>query len=336
MVQIPLPWLIAVLTSLLLLPLWRAERLPQVTRLGLGAALVCLGMIGVLLGMRLSFQAEWAQIMQPFIAVWIPIAFWLGFAALTIEDPYPWKKVALRHGAFGLLGVIGVALRGADIVLPVITLVYLVALIRLFLRPAEVFLHLSPRDLRVMRGAMLITAFLFVFVFLADLSILIAIAMGRPGQIAGLVSGASGLLTAFVFLAILIGLPLIFARETGSDSTTSDEAPTNEDRALLARFDDMLSETALYADNGLTLARAARRLGVPARALSRAVNRIEGQNFSRHINGFRVDHAKRLLQETDLPVTDVMFEAGFLTKSTFNTEFRRITGQSPSAFRARG
>ena len=336
MIQIPLPWLIAVLTSILLLPLLRAERLPLVTRLGLGAALVGFGMIGVLLGLRFSFQAEWAQIAQPFIAVWIPIAFWLGYAGLTIEDPYPWKTMLKRHGAVGLISVIGVALRGADVILPILTLIYLVAMIRLLLRPDEAFLHLSPKDLRIMRGALLITVVLFVFTFLADLSILIAIALGRPGQVAALVSGASGVLTAFVFLTMLIGLPLIIGRSTGASSSPSSEAPTDEDRALLARFDAMLTETALFTDNGLTLARAARRLGVPARALSRAVNRIEGQNFSRHINALRVAHAQQLLQDTDLPVTDVMLEAGFLTKSTFNTEFRRITGHSPSTFRAQG
>ena len=119
-------------------------------------------------------------------------------------------------------------------------------------------------------------------------------------------------------------------------SASDSDPATEEDRALLAQCDHMLTETALYSDSGLTLARAARRLGVPARSLSRAVNRVEGQNFSRHINTFRISRAQTLLRETQLPVTDIMLEAGFLTKSTFNTEFRRITGLSPSAFRASG
>jgi AraC-like DNA-binding protein len=29
-----------------------------------------------------------------------------------------------------------------------------------------------------------------------------------------------------------------------------------------------------------------------------------------------------------------MFEAGFVSKSSFNTEFRRVTGKTPSQFRA--
>ncbi|MEL7151069.1 MAG: helix-turn-helix transcriptional regulator [Pseudomonadota bacterium] len=324
------------MTSILLVPVLRAERLPFVTRLGLGGALTGLALIGVLVGLRLSFQIEWSQVLQPFVAVSIPILFWLGFEALTVEDPYPWRRALLRHGGVAVLALLGVALRGADFVLPLLTLGYLVLLVRLFLRPGEAFLHLTARELRVARTAMLIVILLYVFVFLADLTILIAILMGRPGQILSLVSGASGVMAAFVFLAVLIGLPLAFAQGEQAASVRSGDDATDEDRALLVRFDALLSETALFTDSGLTLARAARRLGVPARDLSRAVNRVEAQNFSRHINGFRIEHAKHLLRETELPVTDVMLEAGFLTKSTFNTEFRRITGVSPSAFRSQG
>ena len=336
MTEIPLPWLVTVLTSILLLPLARAERLPHVTRLGLGVALLSLAIIGLLLGLRISFETNWAQRIQPFVAVLVPGSFWLGFHVLTVEDPYPWRRMALRHGGLTALALIGVSAGGADLVLPILTLIYFVALVRLYCRSGESFVHLATGDLRIARGSMLIVMALFVFVFLADLSILVMIALGRPAEVVPLVSGASGLLTTFVFLAVLIGLPLVFSRDGQPQSASDSDPATEEDRALLAQFDHMLTETALYSDSGLTLARAARRLGVPARSLSRAVNRVEGQNFSRHINTFRISRAQTLLRETQLPVTDIMLEAGFLTKSTFNTEFRRITGLSPSAFRASG
>jgi AraC-like DNA-binding protein len=46
-----------------------------------------------------------------------------------------------------------------------------------------------------------------------------------------------------------------------------------------------------------------------------------------------VRHAAALLETGDLSVTDVMLEAGFLSKSTFNTEFRRVIGKTPSEYR---
>ncbi len=95
-------------------------------------------------------------------------------------------------------------------------------------------------------------------------------------------------------------------------------------------------EKELFRDSNLTLARVAKRLSVPARDLSGATNRVTAENFSRFVNGYRIAYAKRALLETDLPVTEVMFEAGFLSKSSFNTEFRRVTGLTPSQFKTRG
>jgi AraC-like DNA-binding protein len=40
-----------------------------------------------------------------------------------------------------------------------------------------------------------------------------------------------------------------------------------------------------------------------------------------------------MLVETGAPVTRILFDAGFQTKSNFNREFLRITGMSPSAWR---
>ena len=106
-----------------------------------------------------------------------------------------------------------------------------------------------------------------------------------------------------------------------------------EQRALKSRLEALMTEAALFRDPELTVARLGRRLGVPARAVSAAVNRVTGENTSRYINDFRVRHAAHLLESSELSVTDVMLESGFISKSSFNTEFRRITGQTPSDHR---
>ena len=97
----------------------------------------------------------------------------------------------------------------------------------------------------------------------------------------------------------------------------------------------MLGRDDLYRDPDLSLSRLSRRLGVTARLVSEAVNRAAGKNFSQYVNEHRVRAACELLERTDAPVTQVMLEAGFVTKSNFNREFRRTTGESPSAWRAR-
>lgn len=110
-------------------------------------------------------------------------------------------------------------------------------------------------------------------------------------------------------------------------------AASDDHRRRAADLDRLMLEKRLWADPNLNLARLARRLGMPARTVSEAVNRVHGISVSHYVNNHRIAEACRLLADTDLPVTRILFEAGFMTKSNFNREFLRVTGQSPSDWR---
>lgn len=88
-----------------------------------------------------------------------------------------------------------------------------------------------------------------------------------------------------------------------------------------------------FLDPELSVSRLARMSGIPARELSELINRRYAVHFFDFVNRYRIDHAKRLLVETDDGVTDILFAAGFNTKSSFYTAFRRHTGTTPSAYR---
>ncbi|CAH0339979.1 HTH-type transcriptional activator RhaR [Rhizobium sp. CECT 9324] len=122
-------------------------------------------------------------------------------------------------------------------------------------------------------------------------------------------------------------------RIQGSERPSNATAASPEDRQVAADLDRLMSERRLYADTGLNLARIARRLSLPARSVSQAVNRVHGISVSHYVNNHRIADACRLLSETDLPVTRIVFDAGFMTKSNFNREFLRVTGMSPSDWR---
>jgi transcriptional regulator GlxA family with amidase domain len=47
----------------------------------------------------------------------------------------------------------------------------------------------------------------------------------------------------------------------------------------------------------------------------------------------RIRHARDLLQQTDLPVTEIAFECGFESADYFSRCFRNSTGLSPRAYR---
>ena len=99
----------------------------------------------------------------------------------------------------------------------------------------------------------------------------------------------------------------------------------------MGRVEALMAQQALYLDPDLTLSQVSRKLGVPVKQVSGAINRVTGENVSRYINGARIAAAQAALLAGE-NVTSAMLSSGFNTKSNFNREFLRVTGQSPSAW----
>jgi AraC family transcriptional regulator len=77
----------------------------------------------------------------------------------------------------------------------------------------------------------------------------------------------------------------------------------------------------------------ARAAGVHPVHLTRAFRRCFGCSPGEYVRERRIDHACRLLAESDRPITTVALEAGFSSPSHFATAFRRVTGSSPREYR---
>jgi transcriptional regulator GlxA family with amidase domain len=58
-----------------------------------------------------------------------------------------------------------------------------------------------------------------------------------------------------------------------------------------------------------------------------------GETPHRYLQRRRVERAMFMLRETDLSVTEICFDVGFLSLGTFSRTFREIVGQSPSVYR---
>lgn len=105
-------------------------------------------------------------------------------------------------------------------------------------------------------------------------------------------------------------------------------APRFSPEAIAAK----VREGGWHFDEDLTLGELARRLGTNASTLSAALNAREGMNFTRFINGLRVEAVCERLLETDgaTPnLLDLALDCGFGSKATFNRAFKRHTGLSP-------
>ncbi len=107
---------------------------------------------------------------------------------------------------------------------------------------------------------------------------------------------------------------------------------SQEDIEIIKSLEVFLTREPLHLDPNLTLARLARRLHLPEKRLSMAVNRATGANVSRYVNSWRVRHACSRIEQ-GASVTTAMLDSGFNTKSNFNRAFLRETGVSPSQWR---
>lgn len=112
----------------------------------------------------------------------------------------------------------------------------------------------------------------------------------------------------------------------------------NTDRIndLVKRITGLMEEEKLYEDPELTLQELANKLQLPPYQISQAINEGMKKNFYDLINSYRVEEAKRLLidpKNINYTILSVGFEAGFNSKTTFNTVFKKFTGLTPTDFR---
>lgn len=338
MPAIPLPFIIALLIALLLLRVWRLDNEHlRPSRLFLGACLV----LSITVGLRWTFDFRLLRFLQPIIASCLPVVTWLCFSGLTQHVSRHWLHLIPVFAVMVLSATWAIWEPPIDLVLALLFFGYGAGLLRLAAKGTDGFELVRLSDTpAAARTTALAGAFLIVN-GVVDLLVASDFAIARGDHAAGIIAVANLLtlpLLAFAIVAVGKGVP-----EAGSDDDASSQKPPEKvsaydetDNDILAALDRLLREKRLYRDPDLTLSRLARRAVIPARHISEAVNRVRATNVSQFVNEYRVAEAQRLLRETGAPVTDIMFEVGFQTKSNFNREFLRINGMSPRTFRRTG
>lgn len=113
--------------------------------------------------------------------------------------------------------------------------------------------------------------------------------------------------------------------ETAPFSAAWKGTKTTVERALR-----LIEEGAL--DHGTTESLAT-KLGMGSRQLSRLFQRHVGASPLQTAMTYRLQRAKRLLNDTDLPITEIAFQSGFSSLRRFNAAFRDLYARPPSALR---
>ena len=82
-----------------------------------------------------------------------------------------------------------------------------------------------------------------------------------------------------------------------------------------------------------SLSAAARMAHLSQRQFTNLCRKITSQSFIEYVNTTRLKKAKKLLTETDIPVSAIAFEIGFEEVSTFYRAFKKIYKKPPLTFR---
>ena len=99
----------------------------------------------------------------------------------------------------------------------------------------------------------------------------------------------------------------------------------------------LMQEEKLYTEPDLSLSILADKINVHPNYLSQVINEIEGKTFFEYINSLRVEEFKRLAalpESKQFTIMSLAYDCGFNSKSSFNKNFKKATGLSPSEYLA--
>ena len=135
-----------------------------------------------------------------------------------------------------------------------------------------------------------------------------------------------------VNLKIEIPLPNSTLSEENNISETSNRSETDN---VFQEVESFMSNREPFLNPDLNLKLLSQAMNISERQISNAINKNSGQNFYSYINQYRVEAVKIMLEENKqatFSIVGIGELAGFNSKSSFYTNFKKVTGSSPSQY----
>ena len=104
---------------------------------------------------------------------------------------------------------------------------------------------------------------------------------------------------------------------------------------ILKAFHTRPFQEKIFKSPTLNAAQLAKEVGIPTYQLSQVINIGLGSSFFELLSSYRIEYVKHLLKQKtseEKNIIDMAYEAGFNSKSAFNTAFKRYTGMTPSQY----
>ena len=130
-------------------------------------------------------------------------------------------------------------------------------------------------------------------------------------------------------LNIVVGIAL-------KSKNSKSKLPESDIQKYINQLIHYMSQEKPYLIPSITIEDVSEKLAIPAWQLSRMINQTFKQNFFNFINSYRIEEVKYQLKNSvdqKKTILEILYEAGFNSKSTFNHVFKKFTGMTPSEFR---
>lgn len=326
MITLPIPLIVSLLLAFMLLHRLMVRESHWTLLLLIALAAVQ----SLIIALHLHYGFGALRPVQPILAMFIAPAAWLAFGQVAHLRARNWSSYAHLLGPIVACAALFMKPDLLDVIIPISFAGYGIAILLQLMKGEDSLLHS-----RLESGSLPLRTWFVLGLALVGSAVcdgLIAWSFATGGTRAAVFAGLASSMSLFGLGA----LALTNAIESGRGH---DEEPelfeSAEDDArnleIASKLEALMNDQKVFLDPDLTLSRLSRKLVVPAKQVSHAVNRIHRENVSRFINRKRIEYACRLL-EKDVPVTVAIYESGFNTKSNFNREFLRVKNMTPSVW----
>ncbi|PTT19565.1 AraC family transcriptional regulator [Chryseobacterium sp. HMWF028] len=125
----------------------------------------------------------------------------------------------------------------------------------------------------------------------------------------------------------------IVSKEKNNEEPAVNEKENNEELLKLKKY---MTKEKPFLNSSLTIQDISTEMGIPVRDLSLLINHQLGQHFYDFVNTYRIENAMNILKDdtkSKVTILEILYEVGFNSKSSFNTAFKKHTGNTPTQYR---
>ena len=130
----------------------------------------------------------------------------------------------------------------------------------------------------------------------------------------------------------MVKLLTIFAQHLSMVSNQVVVQKGNAEPPVIARAKEYIKEN---QSEDLSLGQVAKAVNTSTFYFCKIFKKVTGINFTDYLSRVRIEKSKNLLLNPNLRISEIAFEIGFQSLTHFNRVFKRITGQSPTEYRAK-